>query len=280
MDEMVLVKDIPPGVIESVSQGLAAYTIAFLRSHDATRPHEADLLGTGVLVSVGSRRAILTAAHVAQELPRAGRIGVFLQRTSHVHSIDALGVSIVRIARGSDATSGPDLTVVILAPSVAGSIAVRKSFYSLDTNRERVLASALDLRDGVWLAQGFLEERTTVGPDRVEAGLTKYFYNFTGVGGPDTIDSVGDYDYLDFPVSHEARPDAPASFGGMSGGGIWQVPLKRQDGQLTHLSPVLSGVMFYQHPTTETQCGIRGHGPQSIYRAVYVAVRVTGRGDR
>ncbi len=274
MDEMVLIKDIPESVIESATRDVAACTIAFLRSQDTTKPHEANLLGTGVLVSVRSKRAIVTADHVAQELQKSSRIPLFLQRTSQVHSIDVGGVSIVRIARGTDAASGPDLAVIILAPSIAGSIAAIKSFHSLDALREKVLSGAFDLRDGFWLAQGFLEERTSVGLDRVEAGFTKYFYNFSGVGGPDTIDTVGNFDYLDFPVSHEVRPeDAPTSYGGMSGGGIWQVPLKRRDAEFMHLPPVLGGVMFYQHPTTDTQCGIRGHGPHSIYTAVYGAVK-------
>ena len=58
----------------------------------------------------------------------------------------------------------------------------------------------------------------------------------------------------------------------MSGGGVWQVPLKRTEGSLTHGPAVLSGVMFYQYPTTDTQCGIRAHGPRSVYQKALDAI--------
>lgn len=272
MDEMVLLKDLPRTLIESVIQELASHTIAFLRVYDATTPHQADLLGSGVLVSAGDRHAILTADHVVQILPTTGRIGLFLERTSQVHTIDTGGISTIRIARGTDDSLGSDLAAIILAPHIAGAIAAKKLFFNLASRRDRMLKDAPDLRNGAWFAQGFLEERTVVAPDPVEEGLTKYFYNFTGVGGPETVENVGDYDYFDFPVSYEARCEAPVSWGGMSGGGIWQVPLKKSNGNLTHLSPVLSGVMFYQHPTTETECGIRGHGRRSIYEKAHRAI--------
>lgn len=214
----------------------------------------------------------MTADHVVQALPKGDRIPLFLRRTTQVHSIDATGVSVARIARGPDPAVGPDLAVITLAPSVAGSLAAIKSFHNLDRVRDRVLNGLFDIRDGFWLAQGFLQERTSVGLDRSEDGFTKYFYNFSGVGGPDSIDVVGQFDYLDFPVSHEARQESPINYGGMSGGGIWQLPLKRNGSEVHYLHPILGGVIFYQHRTTETQCGIRGHGPRSVYEAVHSAL--------
>lgn len=105
---------------------------------------------------------------------------------------------------------------------------------------------------------------------------TKYFFSFTGVGGPDTIQDAGRFDYLDYPVSCEARALAPTSFGGWSGGGIWQVPIKKTGTELSHLRPLLAGIMFYQVATTETECGVRGHGPKSIYGAAHDAMVGTG----
>jgi hypothetical protein len=98
---------------------------------------------------------------------------------------------------------------------------------------------------------------------------SKYFYNFTGLGCPETSQRIGDHDYFDFPVSYEARPVAPVSWGGMSGGGLWQVPLKQEGNSLRHLSPLLSGILFYQQPTSETECGVRAHGRRSVYEVAY-----------
>lgn len=126
-----------------------------------------------------------------------------------------------------------------------------------------------DIRDGVWFAQGFLHERTQIAPDPIEAGLTKSFYNFTGVGGAEEGKQIGGYDYFEFPVSPQGRDVAPVSWGGISGGGLWQVQLKRRDGTLEHLHPVLLGSHVLPEPTTETTCGVRGHGRRTIYDVVY-----------
>ena len=56
----------------------------------------------------------------------------------------------------------------------------------------------------------------------------------------------------------------------MSGGGLWQVPLKRgAKGKIEHKTPILSGIVFYQKPTTEMYCGVKCHGRQSVYKAVF-----------
>lgn len=272
MDETVLVKDLPAVLVESVIQDLTNYTIGFLRVTEGPRAVDAELLGSGVLVSAGTKRAIVTADHVVQILPRSGRVGLILGRTTQPHTIDADAMVPIRIGRGSVESVGPDLAVSILAPHIAGAIAAKKLFFNLDSRREQLLSSPPGLRDGVWFSHGFLQEGTHVAPDHLEEGLTKYFYNFTGVGGPDVIETLDDYDYFDFPVSHQSRSNAPLSWGGMSGGGIWQVQLKRVDGMLTHLPPILSGVAFYQHPTTETECGIKAHGRRSIYENVVRAI--------
>ena len=65
----------------------------------------------------------------------------------------------------------------------------------------------------------------------------------------------------------------PKSWGGMSGGGLWQVQLKRDMGTVRAISPyVLSGVLFYQWPTTPEVCGVRAHGRKSVYDVAYRAI--------
>lgn len=269
MTDLILIKDLPEQLVRSVIQDLATYTVAFLSVTESAKPYEAELIGTGVLVSAGGRRAILTADHVAEVLPNNGRIGLFLDRTSQSHTIDAAGVSKVRVGRGTNERDGPDLAVLLLAPQIAGALAAKKSFFNLDSVREVALTAEPDLRDGAWFAQGFLEERGVVKAEPGVDGLTKYFYNFTGVGGPHQIDREGGFDYLDMMVAKEARNGVPVHWGGMSGGGIWRVPLKKDATGTTHLRPVLSGIMYYQHPTTPTSCGVRGHALQSIYDRAY-----------
>src|SRR3990172_9470784 len=251
----VKIGDLPHELNEAILQAIAMYTVAFLRVESNGEIHRADLLGSGVLVSTGNSRAILTAHHVVRELPRVGRLGILLEPTRLPHTVDTRGLAFVEIARGADDAIGPDLGAVILAPPIVSAIAAKKNFYNLDLQCKRQLQSPPELRDGAWFAQGFLEEGTLVTADPEGQGLRKAFYHFSGVGGPDDSPQIGDYDYFEFPVSQAGRPAAPRRWGGMSGGGLWQVPLKREGGQLVHQKPTLSGVVFYQQPTNESQCG-------------------------
>ncbi len=99
------------------------------------------------------------------------------------------------------------------------------------------------------------------------------FYNYSNAGSPDQQVIKGKHDYFDFPVSFGARPFAPQSFEGMSGGGLWQVPLSKNDqGEIIHKPSLLSDVVFYQVPSTETQCGVKCHGRPSLYNVAYEAL--------
>ena len=173
MEDTVLVKDLPRSLVESAIQNIANYTIGFLRLGNTSDRVDADLLGSGVLVSAGATRGILTADHVVEVLPKSGRIGLFLGRTTQPESIDSGSIAAVRLGRGQSESSGPDLAVVVLAPHVASAAAARKLFFNLQKRRDQLLNSPPHLRDGAWFAQGFLEQGTVVAPDPVEPGLTK-----------------------------------------------------------------------------------------------------------
>lgn len=272
MDDIILIKDLPPTLIEAATYDLRQYTIAFHGVKDKRGRKHPELLGSGVLVSAGNTRAILTAHHVIEVLPRTGRLGLLLQKTYEPHSVDAQGVVLLKIARGTQDSVGPDLGAVILAPEIATSVAAIKTFYNLDMQQEKMLQNPPDLRDGFWVAQGFLEERTVVTRNAEERGFTKSFYNFSGVGGPEVGDQIGDFDFFEFPVSHEGKQNSPKNWGGMSGGGLWQIMLKREGDRLVHLPPLLSGIIFYQQPTTETKCGVRGLGRRSVYDVAYNSI--------
>jgi hypothetical protein len=267
-------RELPDEVIEAAARDLTEYCIGFVRVETSSRRQNAVLLGSGTLVSIGSIYAVLTAHHVVSILPRSGRLGLILSPTLQQHTIDTQGIIYLKIARGSKDSDGPDLGAIILGQSIASAIAAKKTFYNLEIRRDQMLREPPHLRDGFWFVNGFIDEDTIEEPGRDGYDLIKRFHNLSGAGGPEESFLVGDHDYYDFPVSYGGRSVAPESFGGMSGGGLWQVPLMRNDqGEIVHKTPLLSGVVFYQVPTTETECGVRCHGRQSVYKVAYEAIQ-------
>jgi hypothetical protein len=270
--------EIPDPLKEEIVHRLSDFTVAFLRLDVEDRTHGGDaaLLGSGILVAIGSTFGILTAHHVIQELPRTGRLGLFLAPTSEPHSVDVNGLTYL-IARGTEDHVGPDLGAVILAPSIAGTIAAKKSFYNLELRRERLLTDPPDPREGLWFCQGFPAENTSVQPDPILGyGFVKYFYSLGAIGRPQSVEQIGEHDYLTIPVSPSASPPIPNRFGGMSGCGIWQVPLVREkSGAIRYQTFLLSGVAFYQGFTNATVSSLRCHGRASLYGMAYDAIAST-----
>jgi len=266
--------DLPEAVIEAAARDVANYSIGFLHVKSSPRrSNDVRLLGSGTLVSVGPTHAILTAHHVLSALPRNGRLGLIISPTAQQHSVDTQGLVYIQIARGRVDSEGPDLGAIVLAPSIASSIGAKKSYYRLDSHRDHLLNSPPHIRDGFWFVNGFIDEWTVEEPDKDGWGLVKGFYNLSAAGGPDNTIVVGNHDYFAFPVSYRGRSVAPKSFGGMSGGGLWQVPLTRDaQRQIKHTTPLLSGVVFYQEPTTDTSCGVRCHGRLSVYKVAFEAI--------
>jgi hypothetical protein len=273
--EEIILGELPKEVIESASREVANYSIGFLHLNNPPRRSQDLMLhGSGTLISVGTTYAILTADHVISVLPRSGRLGLILSPTVQQYTIDIQGIAYVRIARGERESEGPDLGAVVLSTPIAAAIIAKKAVYSLDAHRDQALFSPPHIRDGFWFVNGFIDEKTVEEKDKNGYYLVKGFYNWSGAGGPDQVTIVGDHDYFDFPVSYSGRSVAPKSFGGMSGGGLWQVPLKRgAEGEIVHKSPILSGVVFYQEPTTETYCGVKCHGRLSVYQVAFEALK-------
>jgi hypothetical protein len=70
------------------------------------------------------------------------------------------------------------------------------------------------------------------------------------------------FDFVDIPIG-TTLPDVAASFGGVSGGGLWKVYFfKGTDGK-TQTFKILAGLAFWQD-SQDSSLLIRRHGPQGI----------------
>ena len=275
--EEIPIPELPEKLFEAIVQDLAHYSVGFVRVKDTPRGQDATLLGSGTCVTIGQTRAILTAHHVVKLLPQSGRLGLILSPNLQQYTVDTQGLVYREIARGMVDSEGPDLGALICASSIGAAIAAKKTFYNLELRREQLLHTPLDLENGVWFVHGFVDEKTWEEPGGDRYSLIKGFYNLSGAGAPEPPFSVGEHDYFAFPVGYGGQSVAPMSFGGMSGGGLWQVPILRDEqGNLRHTTPLLSGVVFYQEPIAENRCTVKCHGRRSVYGAAYDAIQGNG----
>jgi hypothetical protein len=272
--EELPISSIPDVVLEKAMRIIANYTVGLIRIDDDKHGKNLTLLGSGTLVTANGKHAILTAHHVVEILPTSGDVGlVYSERLTHgVISTD--GLRYIKIARGAVDSEGPDLGAVILSPALASGLAALKSFHNLDRNRTMLLTDPPPLTAGLWVVQGFIAERTTEELDFEQHIKTVRFFQLSSSGTVKPY-ATGEYDYFELPIKYSTRASIPESYGGTSGGGLWQVRLERKasGGEITPATvPILSGVAFYQDGVECDRSALRCHGRRSAYETAYEAI--------
>ena len=104
-----------------------------------------------------------------------------------------------------------------------------------------------DLNHNAWLAVGFLEEGRPYAAS---------VFHWNAIGAPKAVYGRAGKRYLFIEAVH-ADEDLPKSLGGMSGSGVWEVPIAGLKGQnpneLQMGTPILRGIVFWQEERENTQ---------------------------
>jgi hypothetical protein len=279
--EAVRLSDIPQELLESISKQLSNYAVGFVRPEETTSSADLALLGSGTFVEINGVHGILTAHHVIEAFPNKGEIGLVLAPnlpTLHNPRIYIDFLTPVKVARGKVASEGPDLGIIVLPSVNLGSIKALKSFYNLGLRRRQVLSNPPANDMGMWFLCGFIDEFTIEDAPAKKYDRVKGFYCRCGpVLGVSKAYSVDGYDYFEFEVPYNEEHKFPKSYGGMSGGGVWQVELIRTpEGALAANALILSGVAFYESDVLDKKRSIKCHGRQSLYQAAVEAILSKG----
>lgn len=244
--ETVRTCDIPSSVLQETALRLTHYSVGLVK---ISSPDEAMLGGSGTLVKVGEHHAILTAAHVVETLWTAAEFGVVLSRLRagkpHRITIEKRYARQIVIPRdhGLAGSEPPDIALIIIPEGLCGSIKAVKSFYNLDYHMR---SESPEQKLGFWALCGFAEEWTRDYPNR--SGFEKVLaFNgriLWGFAEPSELHAGADAWSMTFQRTSDY--DGPISFGGYSGGGLWQNLIGIRGEELRLRSSALSGVAYYQ----------------------------------
>jgi hypothetical protein len=267
----ISISQIPESLYKRTSDVVNSFSTGLIQiAHRNQGQVNATLMGSGTFVSIQGSYGILTAHHVTELLENGDSLGLILIPNAHRIIIDFQYFQVIKIVRGSVESEGPDLSFISLPVSKASEIKPYKTFYNLSADREMMLKDPPDVRDGIWYICGIPNERTSdAGP---ELGFEEVI-SFEGICGATGVDreySYGGYDYIEVGVEYAQGLDVPHTFGGVSGGGLWQVPFRKlPDGTFEPVNYYLSGVIFYQSDLIDGKRFIRCHGRKSIYFNAY-----------
>lgn len=233
-------------------------------------------IGSGTFVKVGEAYGILTAHHCADLLSGRYRLGLSVAREGDEHNFNVAPdtLNIIHIAKPLTDELGPDLAFIgIVDWEKISRIMVSKSFYDLLSDRTRMLTEPPEVLTSAWYVCGV--PNITFLPTKSEASFDQAFefQELCGFGGVDQIIENDGYDYSDMYISPGEGDPPPQSFGGMSGGGLWQVPWPPSDGSDESIPEMLlSGVIFYQGTTEDGTRFLRSHFRKSVYHHVIDAL--------
>lgn len=266
--------DLPLKKFDNVCKKIQLYSTVLIRNDD--------IAGSGTWVKCGNKYGILTAHHVA------------FQCNPHfnfkIESDDQLGFSVIteiphnfsikmkyliphEIAIPKNDEWGPDLLFIEIPDSIPQfqTIRAKKNFWNLSQSATENLEQCLDDNNCVWIIAGYpyefkKEQSASHGFSRVSG-----IYPDIGLTGVENRPLIGNYDYCDVYLDYTTSGQIPQSCAGMSGGGLWRIPVQMTKGStavedIIVGDPVFAGVLFYQGPITRNRRMIRSHGPQSIYR--------------
>jgi len=219
--------------------------------------HRLELAGSGTLVIVKGAYYILTAAHVWEEvLKSALKLGITMtDNIDHKSWIDIKAI-VPTLSKPNDSQWtewGPDLALLRIPPEYVGGIKAFQVFEDVASPGKPLNVACLQC----WMLTGTPKELGKFSPHHADVQIVGTFVD-------PRYQRRGEHDYFDVVMDTRA-PDAPKSFGGVSGGGLWRV--------LAYISPTtgkvdwlqrLKGVAFYEFPPRNAARVLRCHGPSSL----------------
>jgi hypothetical protein len=262
--------DIPREKLEKPKEFIARYFTVLI--------YENQPCGSGTLVKCGDHFGILTAYHVPYNTTKdfnfrpnsPDKLGLSISNSLHAFYIEMQYLNPYFIGVPDDKKhGGPDMVFLkILDQSKLSLIKLYRSFWDIPIeNGESMIKTRLSNSDSLWaiagLPQSMVQEEQPNGNFNPVLGLESQTF-FSGIEAP--FESDG-FDYIEMEANYKSKDPIPDCFKGVSGGGLWKIPMSIVEKNLDSLNfgePALCGLQFCQTPLVGNCRRLRCHGCKSI----------------
>ncbi len=241
---------------------VATFTVGFVSLKDEMPTP----FGSGTLVKTATTQGILTCGHVLAEIEKVDVFGVclFPVRSNQLQAPKLLVEETANhaISLYDQEGDAPDLAFIPIPTTLFSSLRSTANVFDLDEGAARYKspspsAYCIDVVAGV--VAEMTAPASEVGSKRVLS-----VNGLMNVGKVENSAPENGYDMLLFTPQREENSASPTTFGGTSGGGLWEVFVnKNEDGGLDFVQKRLAGVAFYER--FDDGMKIKCHGPDSLY---------------
>jgi len=257
---------------DALKESIANCSVALVGIEVKGNRHKASFAASGTFVEIASKKGILTVRHVIENiLAESQQFGLSVQQKRHHFAIRREEVYVIEMPKPDKDAKRPDLAFVLLLPQdKIESIQTHKYFLNLDKRREQILSEPLPTSSGFWILSGHPAAYSTSEELPTQHIAVKDFPNKLGICGIEREYTEKDFDYIEAGVDHRSGGGIPKYLGGLSGGGLWQVPVSQlKDGHTKAGEPTLLGVAFQQTGVNQGKSKVICYGRHSIYGVLY-----------
>jgi len=277
---LVRLGDLPEAVTNRIVEATGDYIVPLIINDIP--------LGSGTLVEIDGHYGVLTAEHVVRH---PNRPDLHLNNLSHDgpkllvppaeypggEPIESFALRVISSNRHND-EYGPDLAFITLPDSpLLRELRARRSFYPLANDVDGKISDSL--QDSGFVAFcGFPASQNIERQPSYGFSEVKQLRGFAFMTGPDKYEERDSWDYFELGVDRAEVADIGDSFGGVSGGGIWRIPVFRRrgepDGSEFFEKMTYAGIAFYEeNHLPDGRFFVRAHGPKSVYERFLPFVR-------
>jgi hypothetical protein len=260
------IKDIPQAKLDKATESIEFFSTVLI--------HNGQPWGSATFVKCQNKYGLLTAHHVAKSLnlrPNSNEnLGLAINNQPHALIIEFSNLKHYKIGIPLNDENGPDIAFIeILDSEKLGWIKAYRSFCDISsTTTKTILETPVSNTNSLWAIAGMPEEFS----EKIESqNVFKVIWDLKAqafFGGVEKYFEMDGFDYIDLKANYNTKDELPKSFGGISGGGLWRVPMSMSISDINTLKlgePELSGLVFYQTQVTNNCRILRCHGPKSIY---------------
>ena len=245
----------------------------FIANHSTVLLYNNQPFASGTFVKCGYRFGILTAYHAIEPfnfIPNAtDQLGIATAKYEHTLLIEMQYLSPIKFP-STEKYGDPDMVFLeILDQSKLYWIKDNKSFWDIPfENGVSMIKKCSSNSSLLWAIAGLpqsmkQEEQPKGNFDRV-LGLPLQVYF---CGGIEKRFEADGFDYIELMANYDSKDPMPDSFVGISGGGLWRIPMSIDRKDLKNLKfdkPVLSGLQFCQTLREGNNRRLRCYGCKSV----------------
>ncbi len=254
---------IPQRLYNRLSEEIFNYSISILGLYEKGNKPVSQLIGSGTLVKYKQMKGILTAKHVVDSVLFKKSVGIGFVYKSRGHCPRVLKSDLI-IERSKNKKC--DIAFIHLPLNLIGWIEAGREFWNLELNSGRVLNNDY-LNDGIWIISGAIAENVK---EKQSEGRFKTNYIIENkiwlCEFEKEIQNEG-CDKIDVLIEFLKVGYLPDSFGGTSGGSLWQIPIDLKGEVIFKVKDFLyTGIPFYQEFESAKKVRIKCEGRNSIYK--------------